>query len=316
MRVTISAGCRPPPTPTRVHEVPLGPRLPAPRAQARGAADRRPRRRSGRTAAPARRPVRPRTRPGRDDDRRVSATAPAAACRSTSRGGAASAGRSRSAASQWLVLAAIGWIALSLVLFLISAQIQQGDLSGKADLGGAGYPLTSPNNVLVLGSDARPKDTKEPGASDQRQPLGLDHAHARRRRRERRLSIPRDTIVDIPGHGRDKINAAYAFGGAALAIQTVEQYIGIQVNHLIEVNFDNFPQLIDAMGGITYKGGCVVSEDQRRLQERRLHAAAAQGKTHINGKQALALARTRHNDCNKREYDLTRARRQQKIMRR
>ena len=75
-----------------------------------------------------------------------------------------------------------------------------------------------------------------------------------------RLSIPRDTIVDIPGHGRDKINAAYAFGGAALAVQTIEQYLGIQVNHLIEVNFNNFPQLIDAMGGITYKGGCVVSK--------------------------------------------------------
>ena len=56
-----------------------------------------------------------------------------------------------------------------------------------------------------------------------------------------RLSIPRDTVVDIPGHGRDKINAAYAFGGAALAIRTVEQYLGIDVNHLIEVNFDELP---------------------------------------------------------------------------
>ncbi|HEY6758217.1 MAG TPA: hypothetical protein VI318_01960, partial [Baekduia sp.] len=57
---------------------------------------------------------------------------------------------------KWVVLAALAWVALSLVLFLVSAQIQQGDLSGKVDLGGAGYPLTSPNTILVLGSDQRP----------------------------------------------------------------------------------------------------------------------------------------------------------------
>ena len=73
------------------------------------------------------------------------------------------------------------------------------------------------------------------------------------------LSIPRDTVVDIPGHGQNKINAAYAIGGPALAIRTVETYLGIQVNHLVEVNFENFPQLIDALGGVTYRGGCVVS---------------------------------------------------------
>ncbi len=74
-----------------------------------------------------------------------------------------------------------------------------------------------------------------------------------------RLSIARDTRVDIPGHGRDKINAAFAFGGTALAIETVEAYTGVDVNHVIVVSFADFPELIDAMGGITYRGGCVVS---------------------------------------------------------
>src|SRR4029450_6660366 len=60
--------------------------------------------------------------------------------------------------------------------------------------------------------------------------------------------------------GQDKINAAYAYGGPALAIRTVEGYLGIPVNHLVEVNFENFPQLIDALGGVTYRGGCVVSK--------------------------------------------------------
>ena len=68
----------------------------------------------------------------------------------------------------------------------------------------------------------------------------------------RRCSIPRDTVVDIPGYGQDKINAAYAIGGPALAIRTVEEYLGIPVNHLVEVNFENFPELIDALGGIDY----------------------------------------------------------------
>ena len=129
-----------------------------------------------------------------------------------------------------------------------------------------------------------------------------------------RLSIPRDTIVDIPGHGRNKINAAYAFGGAALATETIENYLGLKVNHLIEVNFENFPDLIDAMGGITYDGGCVVSKINGGYKNGGYTLRLKKGKTHIDGKQALALARTRKNECNPAENDLTRARRQQKIL--
>jgi LCP family protein required for cell wall assembly len=215
---------------------------------------------------------------------------------------------------KWLVLAAIGWVALSLVLFLISAQLQQGDLSGKVDLGGAGFPLTSPNTILVLGSDARPKDSKEPGASTNGSRSDSILLMRVGGGKNARLSIPRDTIVDIPGHGPNKINAAYAFGGPALAVQTIEQYLGIQVSHLIEVNFNNFPQLIDAMGGITYKGGCVVSKINGGFKNGGFTLRLKEGKTHIDGKQALALARTRHNECNPKESDLTRARRQQKIL--
>jgi LCP family protein required for cell wall assembly len=216
---------------------------------------------------------------------------------------------------KWLVLAAIGWLGLSLVLFLISAQLQQGDLSGKVALGGAGFPLTSPNTVLVLGSDTRPKGSKEPGAETSG--TGRSDSILLMRvggGKNARLSIPRDTIVDIPGHGRNKINAAYAFGGAALATQTIENYLGLKVNHLIEVNFDNFPDLIDAMGGITYDGGCVVSKINGGYKNGGYTLRLKKGKTHIDGKQALALARTRKNECNPAENDLTRARRQQKIL--
>ncbi|HWH95128.1 MAG TPA: LCP family protein, partial [Baekduia sp.] len=206
---------------------------------------------------------------------------------------------------KWVVLAVIGWLALSLVLFLISAQIRQGELSGQVALGGAGFPLTSPNNVLVLGSDQRPKGSKEPGASTSG-PSRSDSIMLMRvgGGKNARLSIPRDTVVDIPGHGRNKINAAYAIGGPALAVETIENYLGIEVNHLIEVNFENFPDLIDAMGGITYKGGCVVSRINGGFKNGGYTLRLKKGETHIDGKQALALARTRHNDCNKRESDL------------
>jgi LCP family protein required for cell wall assembly len=121
-------------------------------------------------------------------------------------------------------------------------------------------------------------------------------------------------VVDIPGHGRNKINAAYALGGSALAVQTIEQYLGIKINHLVEVNFENFPQLIDSLGGITYKGGCVVSEINGGSRNGGYTLRLKAGEHEINGKQALALARTRKNNCAKREDDRTRARRQQKIL--
>jgi len=219
---------------------------------------------------------------------------------------------------RWVLTGVVAWLAISLVLFLISAQIQSSQVSSAADaeLGGAGYPLTTPNTILVLGSDARTKGSKEPGAqkigqasrSDSILLLRIGDGH------NATLSIPRDTVVDIPGHGQNKINAAYAIGGPALAIRTVESYLGIQVNHLIEVNFENFPQLIDALGGVTYRGGCVVSRINGGFKNGGYTLRLKAGEQEIDGKQALALARTRTNECNPKESDLTRARRQQKIL--
>ena len=214
----------------------------------------------------------------------------------------------------WLAVALTVWLGVSLVLFLVSAQLHSGS-SADAQLKSAGFTLTSPNTILVLGSDARVKGKAEPGAhiggpsrSDSILLMRLGGG------RNATLSIPRDTVVDIPGHGRTKINAAYAFGGASLAVQTVEQYLGIDVNHVIEVNFESFPELIDALGGITYKGGCVVSRINGGASNGGTTLRLRAGSHELNGDQALALARTRHNACNPRESDLTRVRRQQKIL--
>ena len=65
------------------------------------------------------------------------------------------------------------------------------------------------------------------------------------------VSIPRDSYVEIPDYGTDKINAAFAFGGAALLAQTVEQATGMRLDHYAEVEFDGFARLVDAVGGVT-----------------------------------------------------------------
>jgi LCP family protein required for cell wall assembly len=218
----------------------------------------------------------------------------------------------------YLAMAAAAWVLVSAILFMLSAQIQSAKVSDAADaeLGGAGFTLTSPNTILVLGSDARPRGTKEAGANVIGQASRSDSVLLLRTGggRNASLSIPRDTVVDIPGRGRDKINAAYAIGGPALAIRTVESYLGIDVNHLVEVNFESFPQLVDALGGVTYKGGCVVSRINGGFKNGGYTLRLRAGEQEIDGKQALALARTRKNECARREDDRTRARRQQKLL--
>ena len=217
----------------------------------------------------------------------------------------------------YVALAATAWVLVSLLLFLISAQLQRDDVTKAAGsaLDPAGYTLSSPNTILVLGSDARTRGSKEPGANpggpSRSDTILLMRAGGGR---SARLSIPRDTLADIPGHGRDKINAAYAFGGPALAIRTVKAYLGIEVNHVIEVNFENFPDFIDSLGGIDYTGGCVVSRINGGFKNGGYTLRLKRGTNHLDGKQALALARTRKNECNAAENDLSRARRQQKIL--
>src|SRR3954452_18506518 len=108
----------------------------------------------------------------------------------------------------YIALALVGWGLISLVLFLASAQIQQSKVSSAAyaQLGGAGNPLTTPNTVLVLGFDERPKGDHGPGASTIGQASRSDTILLMRigGGKNATLSIPRDTVVNIPGHGQDK----------------------------------------------------------------------------------------------------------------
>ena len=208
------------------------------------------------------------------------------------------------------------WLLLSLVLFLISAHFERTSLPTNVAsvLDPAGYPLTSANNILVLGSDRRQKNSKEPGAettgfgrSDTIMLIRTGGGHSAR------LSIPRDTIVAIPGHGLEKINAAHEYGGAAESVSVIKHWLDIPINHVVEVNFENFPQLIEAMGGITYTGGCIISKLDGGSANGGFTLRLRAGTHHIDGKQALALARTRENLCAPNETDIQREEHQQAL---
>jgi LCP family protein required for cell wall assembly len=176
----------------------------------------------------------------------------------------------------------------------------------------AGNPLTSANNILVLGSDRRQKDSLEPGAektgfgrSDTIMLIRTGAGHSAR------LSIPRDTAVEIPGYGLQKINAAHSIGGPAESVKIIKSWLGIPINHVVEVNFENFPALINAMGGVNYTGGCIVSRLDGGFSRGGYTLRLPAGTHHIDGRQALAIARTRENLCAPNETDLQREEHQQ-----
>jgi len=213
-----------------------------------------------------------------------------------------------------LLALVVGWLLLSLVLFLISSHFERTSLPSNVAsvLDPAGYPLTSVNNILVLGSDRRQKDSKEPGAettgfgrSDTIMLIRTGGGHAAR------LSIPRDTVIEIPGHGLQKINAAHEFGGPAESISVIKNWLDIPINRVVEVNFENFPALIEAMGGVTYTGGCIVSNLDGGFTDGGYTLRLPAGTHHLDGKQALA--RTRENLCAHNETDIQREEHQQAL---
>ena len=222
-----------------------------------------------------------------------------------------------------VAIAVVAWLLLSLVLFLVSAQVEQSKLpaSAKAALSSGPNMLTSTSTVLIVGTDQRPKGSKEPGANTNDAGSRSDTLMLWRigGGTSRRLSIPRDTVVDIPGHGTNKINAAYAFGGPALTIRTVEAFtqhagVPVKINHLIVVNLAAFPQFIDAIGGIDIKTDRVCSDISGGVRNGGFSLNLSPGVHHLDGRDALTLARTRENKCNPNENDLTRVRRQQEIL--
>lgn len=214
---------------------------------------------------------------------------------------------------KWVALAIAGWLLLSLVLFLISAQTQEG-VSPETEraLSSKGSLFTG-STILVLGSDVRTGESIDesqqgPGRSDTIMLVRAAFGSVRK------LSIPRDVEVEVPGHGISKINAAYALGGPALTIETVESFLGngLKVNHLVEVDFEAFPDFIDSLGGVTVNNQTRICSPPFDNFWKGLNFR--KGEIELNGRRALGYARIRKNSCAPAEDDRARAARQQDVL--
>ena len=162
--------------------------------------------------------------------------------------------------------------------------------------------LGSKRNIVVLGVDGREKDD-DPGRSDTLFVVMFDP----KSKNVSLLSIPRDTRVRIPGHGWDKINHAYAFGGHKLTQQTTEELLGIQVNNYVMVDFSGFESLVDAIGGIDID---VEKDMYYEDPYADLFIDIKHGYQHLDGKRAGEYVRFRKDELG----DIGRVQRQQKFM--
>ncbi len=183
--------------------------------------------------------------------------------------------------------------------------------------------LFTPNNILVVGLDARPTSgysSHEGGLS------AADHSEADARTdtlmiwrvgggTSRKLSIPRDTLVDIPVCGYEaKINAAWSCGGPKATIQAVEALTGLKINHMIVVDLGNFVKFIDDIGGVTVNTPRICSKISGGAADGGYSLFLSRGTHHLTGIQAVTLARTRDNLCNPAYTDINREKMQQGIM--
>jgi LCP family protein required for cell wall assembly len=181
----------------------------------------------------------------------------------------------------------------------------------------SGMLFDTSTTILLLGTDHADFAGRESShRSDSIMLMRTDPGHDR----IYYLSIPRDLFVDIPGHGQNRINAAYQFGGPGLAIRTVEALTGLKVNHIAIVDFNQFRQVIDEIGGVTInvpkpiwsnKFDCPF--DAQKCQTwNGWHFK--KGPQHMNGERALIYTRIRENRLDPGENDLTRATRQQQVI--
>jgi LCP family protein required for cell wall assembly len=134
------------------------------------------------------------------------------------------------------------------------------------------------------------------------------------------LSIPRDLFVPVPGHGESRINAAYQFGGPALAITTIEDLTGLTINHIAIVDFNQFKKVIDEIGGITVDVPKPIRSNRFDCPYTAARCQTWQGwrfgkgKQHMSGERALIYTRIRENKLDPSENDLTRTERQQQVI--
>lgn len=171
-------------------------------------------------------------------------------------------------------------------------------------------PSSEGRNVLLVGSDSREGLSRE-----ERNELGTGHDTGGARTdsilvlhtgsgESTLLSIPRDSYVEIPGHGMNKINASFTLGGPKLLTQTIEHNTGLELDGYMEIGFGGFAQVVDAVDGVNI---CVKQD----MQDEKAHLDIKKGCQDLDGKTALGYVRARYSDP---EGDLGRAKRQRQFL--
>ena len=210
-----------------------------------------------------------------------------------------------------LLIAAVlgaGWYGLVSAVYGKMTYSRSEELSGE--------PLKSKGvyHILLIGNDSRSQD--EEGRSDAMILLSISS----KTKTIQMISLLRDMYVEIPGHDGNRLNAAYAFGGAELLLETVRQNLGIEVNRYIVVNFQAFANLVDAAGGVDLE----LSNEEVQWVNAYLNEynmlrnmpidtdyldTSLSGMIHLNGPQALAYSRNRYIGT-----DFGRTERQRKVL--
>ncbi|MBA2332412.1 MAG: LCP family protein [Actinobacteria bacterium] len=220
-----------------------------------------------------------------------------------------------------LVLLVIGWGVASYLSFREGVADANARLPKAVESGLArqeGTLLSKPTLLLLLGTDGdRTAARSDASRSDSILVVRTDPS----RHRLAFLSIPRDLRVEIPGRGTNKINAAFQLGGPALAMKTIAALTGLEANHVVLVDFDDFRTAIDALGGIdvtvpkpilSNRFDCPYATQTRCQQWDGWRFE--KGTQHMSGKRALIYSRIRENRLDPAENDLTRGERQQEVV--
>lgn len=170
------------------------------------------------------------------------------------------------------------------------------------ELGTQPAPVVSAGtNYLLIGSDARPGDSFSRSDVIIIAHIPDDHSKIYL------IHFPRDLYVDIPGHGKDKINASFAYGGAPLLVKTLQNLLDIKIDHVAKTGFDGFERMTNAMGGVRVWAEEPSSTPYGDGAQLEIH----KGWNELNGEQALAFVRERHQLS---EGDISRGRRQQAFL--
>lgn len=218
------------------------------------------------------------------------------------------------------VLLVVGWGVAGYLVFQdgVGDAGKRIDTGTRSELSGKGAsPFSDPTTILLIGTD-HSEDASRAGVrhADSMMLLRTDPGG----HRISYLSIPRDLYVDIPGHGRNKINTAYQIGGAVLQLRTVKQFTGLEVDHIALVDFGSFRDLIDAIGGVTVNNPKPILSNRFDCPYTAAKCADwkgwsfGKGQIHLDGRRALAYSRVRENRLDAADTDFTRGERQQQVI--